>query len=249
MHSALAPSSAVHVGSLFNVNALAALLQLHCSFGSSSGIALTALLFWLQNPVVTVACSVANYCLQGQIMGFKVDTWPHAQGPSSNKPLIIVSLLIVIFAHVLVAANFLFTGQPLLLFHFPQRFRFELYGILLASAFIFIVQRAIKLLTARAQQQRHRALLRESGGSRQLSSSRNSMGSAEKTVASAYNLGVQELSTKLRWLTFRAPKIVPISTELSMAAPSHSIQSRTDKIHPLAKTAASNAQRTVQDKV
>ena len=182
-------------------------------------------------------------------MGFNVDTWPHAQGPRSNKPLIIGSLLIVLFAHVFVSANFLFTGKPLSLYHFPTRFRFELYSILLVSAFVFIVQRAVKHLMQRAQQQRYRALLRESGGSRQLSSSRYSMGSAEKTAASAYSLGVQELSTKLRWLTFRAPKIVPISTELSVASPSRSIQSRTDRIHPLAKTTASAAQRTVQDKV
>ena len=204
----------------------------------------------VQNPVVTVAWSVANYCLQGQIMGWKVDTWPHSQGPGSNKPLIIVSLLIAIFAHVFVAAGFLFTKQPLSLYHFPQRFRLEFYGILLTSAFIFVVQRAVRQFMRRAQQQKYQALLRESGGSRQLSSSRNSMGSAEKLLPNAYSLGMQELITKLRWLTFRAPKIVPITSEMSVvAATRSSTRSHTAQVHPLAESKAISAQKSAHDKV
>lgn len=182
-------------------------------------------------------------------MGWKVDTWPHCQGPGSNKLLIAATLLIVIFAHVFVSAGFLFTHRPLSLFHFPQKFRFQFYGILLVSAFLFVAQRAIRLRIRRAQQDRYRAMLLESGGSRQLSSSRSSFGSGkiDKLLPSPYSLGVQELSTKLKWLTFRAPKIVPVTAQMSLAARQAS-RSRAAKVHPVT-SAPEGAQRSVHERV
>ena len=102
----------------------------------------------------------------------------------------------------------------------------------------------------RAQQQKYHAMLRESGGSRQLSSSRNSMGSADKTLPKAYSLGMQELIVKLRWLTFRAPKVAPLTSEMSLAAVARrSTRSHTAKVHPLAHSGASNVQKSMLEKV
>lgn len=145
-------------------------------------------------------------------MGFKVDTWPHCLGPTSNPPMIAVSIIIVIFAHAFVAANFLFTHRPLSLYRFPSKFRYEFWGILLGAAGFFVVARAVKLMHSKRQEQ-HQAVLRESGGSRQLASSRNSLGSGDRVVSRAYSLRMRELSTKFRWLTFRAPRVVPLLPE------------------------------------
>lgn len=167
----------------------------------------------LQNPGISLAWSIANYVLQGQIMGFKVDTWPHCLGPTSNPPLIAITLVIVIFAHVFVAAGFLFTHRPLSLYRFPTKFRNESCCILLGAAAFFVMARALKQVVQRKQQARHhQALQRRSGGSR-LSGTGGSLGSADVTTLQANSL--RELSTKFRWLTLRAPKIAPLSHGLS----------------------------------
>ncbi len=168
----------------------------------------TSILAWLllQNPGISLAWSIANYVLQGQIMGFKLDTWPHCLGPSSNPPLIAITLIIVFFAHFFVAAGFLFTHQPLALYRFPKKFRNELWGILLGAAAFFVVIRAVKQVVLRKQQARQHHAIRSSGGSR-LSTAGGSLGSEDMTTLRAHSL--RELSTRFRWLTMRAPKIAP----------------------------------------
>ena len=188
----------------------------------------------LQNAVVTLAWTVANYVLQGQIMGFKVDTWPHCLGPISNPPMIAVSIIIVIFAHVFVAANFLFTHRPLSLYRFPSKFRYDFWGVLLGAAGFFVVARAVKLMHSKREEQ-HQAVLRESGGSRQLASSRNSLGSGERVVPQAFSLRMRELSTKFQWLTFRAPRVAPLLPETSFTLSQPAPESRTAVPHPPAK--------------
>ncbi len=196
-----------------------------------------------------MAWSIANFVLQGQILGFKVDTWPHCLGPSSNYPMVAMSVLVAIFAHVCVAAGFLFTGKPLSLYQFPHGFRYKFYGVLLAAAGFFVVARGIRQLTRWLQQKRYQALLLASGGSRQLFSSRNSLGSAERRQALPSFIGVRELSTKLRWLSFRAPKIVPLTPEMSLAIAHGSSQSRTVNTYPPAKPSPKSSKRNTAERV
>ncbi|DBA85704.1 TPA: hypothetical protein ACH3X1_005275 [Trebouxia sp. C0004] len=202
-----------------------------------------------QSSVVSVAWSVANYCLQGQIMGFKVDTWPHTLGPSSNHAMVIVSVLVATFAHIFVIAGFLFTAEPLSLYHFPSQFRYKFYGILLAAAGVFVAQRSVRQVARRAQQQRYEALLHGNSAGRQLSSSRNSLGSAERMLPSAYTLGMQQLGSKLRWLSFRAPKVNPLTPEISIAIASVSGQSKTVKSYPPAKASPKSSERSTAERV
>lgn len=203
--------------------------------GPTAGTA-NDLLGLLQNPVVSVAWSVAVFVLQGQVLGFKVDTWPHCLGPTSNYHLITVSVLIILFANVFVAAGFLFTAKPLSLYHFPHDFTYKLYGVLLSAAGVFTAQRVVRQIMRRTQQQRFEAQLRASGGSRQLSSSRNSLGSAERALqAGTYTQGLQQLGSKLRWLSLRAPKIHPLTPEVSIAIALGSAPSKTVKSYPPAK--------------
>ncbi|KAL3146673.1 hypothetical protein ABBQ32_000901 [Trebouxia sp. C0010 RCD-2024] len=162
----------------------------------------------IQNPGITLAWSIANYVLQGQIMGFKLDTWPHCLSPTSNPPLIVITLIFIFFAHFFVAAGFLFTHLPLALFRFPDKFRNKLWGILLGAAALFVIIRALRQVVLRKQHARqHQALQRSSGGSR-LSTAGGSLGSADVTTLRAQSL--RELSTRFRWLTLRAPKIAPL---------------------------------------
>jgi len=203
----------------------------------------------LQSSVISVAWSVANYVLQGQIMGFKVDTWPHTLGPSSNYAMVIVSVLVVIFAHIFVVASFLFTAKPLSLYHFPSQFKYKFYGILLAAAGVFVAQRSVRQVARRAQQQRYEALLRGNSAGRQLSSSRNSLGSAERMLPNSYTLGMQQLGSKLRWLSFRAPKVHPLTPEMSIAIASASGQSKTVKSYPPAKASPKSSQRSTAERV
>ena len=180
----------------------------------------------LQNPVITVAWSTANYVLQGQIMGFKVDTWPHCQGPSSNRPMIAVSVIIVIFAHGFVAANFLFTHRPLSLYRFPSKFRNQFWGILIAAAGVFVFARALRQILRRKQQDRQRAIIRDSGGSRQLNSSLH-LGIRDRTLPRSQLLTTLKLSNMFRWVTFTAPKIVPLVPKKPVVVPAARLQSRT----------------------
>lgn len=160
-------------------------------------------------------------------MGFKLDTWPHCLGPTSNPPLIAITLIIVIFAHLFVAGGFLFTSKPLSLYRFPTKFRNEFWGILLGAAGFFVAARALKQVLQRKQQARIQALLRGNSPSR-LSSARTSLRSSPTGLPSAGgSLGSaswaalraqsQELSTRFRWFTVRAPKIAPLVPGLSRA--------------------------------
>ena len=183
-------------------------------------------------------------------MGFKVDTWPHSLGPTSNPPMIVCSVIIVILAHVFVAAGFLFTHEPLSLYRFPTKFRNELLGILLGAAAFFVVARALKQSLRRKKEERHQAVLRESGGSRQLSSSRNSLGSGDRAaLPRAFSLRMRELSTKFRWLTFRAPRIVPLVPEMSMAVANPRTPSKTVVSYPPAKPVPKSGMRTTADAI
>ncbi len=182
-------------------------------------------------------------------MGFKVDTWPHTLGPSSNRAMITVSVLVVIFAHLFVIASFLFTDKPLSLYHFPSQFRYKFYGILLGAAGVFVIQRSVRQVARRAQHQRYEALLRGNSAGRQLSSSRNSLGSAERMLPNAYTLGMQQLGSKLRWLSFRAPKVHPLTPEMSIAIASVSGQSKTVKSYPPAKASPKSSQRSTAERV
>ena len=176
--------------------------------------------------MVTVAWSVANYVLQGQILGFKLDTWPHCLGPTSNHPLIAITLIIVIFAHLSVAGGFLFTSKPLSLYRFPTKFRNEFWGILLGAAGFFVAARALKQVVQRKQQARIQAMLRSSpsrlssaganlgSGQTSLPSAGGSLGSASWTALRAQS---HQLSTRCWWLTLRAPKIAPLVPGLSWA--------------------------------
>lgn len=160
-------------------------------------------------------------------MGFKVDTWPHCLGPTSNPPLIAVTLIIIFFAHFFVAANFLFTHQPLSLYRFPTGFRNEFWGILLGAAAFFVIARVVKQVVQRKQQERIQAELRSSGASRPLTaggslgsgatvttlpSTRGSTGSATLNERVAQS---QEHSSTFRRFIKRAPKIAPLVPGLS----------------------------------
>lgn len=159
-------------------------------------------------------------------MGFKVDTWPHCLGPTSNPPLIAVTLITIFFAHLFVAANFLFTHQPLSLYRFPAKFRNEFWGILLGAAGFFVIARAVKQVVQRKQQDRIQAELRSSGPSRLLTAS-SSLGSGAATTLpsirgstgsvtlNAHVAQAQEQSSRFRWFTNRAPKIAPLVPGLS----------------------------------
>jgi len=175
-------------------------------------------------------------------MGFKVDTWPHTLGPSSNYAMVIVSVLVVIFAHIFVVASFLFTAKPLSLYHFPSQFKYKFYGILLAAAGVFVAQRSVRQVARRAQQQRYEALLRGNSAGRQLSS-------AERMLPNSYTLGMQQLGSKLRWLSFRAPKVHPLTPEMSIAIASVSGQSKTVKSYPPAKASPKSSQRSTAERV
>jgi len=163
--------------------------------------------------------------------------------------MIIVSVLVVIFAHIFVVASFLFTKKPLSLYHFPNQFRYKFYGILLAAAGVFVAQRSVRQVARRAQHKRYEALLRGNSAGRQLSSSRNSLGSAERMLPNAYTLGMQQLGSKLRWLSFRAPKVQPLTPEMSIAIASFSGHSKTVKSCPPAKASPKSSQRSTAERV
>ena len=173
----------------------------------------------MQSPTTTVSLTIANWVLHGQLMGFKVDTWPHCQGPSTNYPLLTVTMLMTVFAHVLVLAGPRFTARPLSLYHFPSHFRFSFYGILLGAATLFLGQRAFRQFMRRKQQQRYQAHLRQSGSSAQLFSSRNSLGSAERAISSDYSFSVKAICVKLRRLIQGSTQVVPLSSQVAAATP------------------------------
>ena len=171
-------------------------------------------------------------------MGFKLDTWPHCLGPSSNPPLVAITLIIIMFAHLFVAANFLFTHKPLSLYRFPTKFRNEFWGTLLGAAGFFVAARALKQVVQRKQQARMQAMLRGNSPSR-LSSARASLGSgptsspgAQGSLNSASWAALhaqnQGLSTRFRWLTLRAPKIAPLVPGLSRTMTGAHSQPNTD---------------------
>lgn len=183
-------------------------------------------------------------------MGFKVDTWPHCLGPTSNPPLIAVTLITIFFAHFFVAANFLFTHKPLSLYRFPTRFRNEFWGILLGAAGFFVIARALKQVVQRKQQERIQAELRSSGPSRLLTaggslgsgatattlpSTRGSTGSATLNERVAQS---QEHSSSFRWFTRRAPRIAPLVPGLSRAM-THA-DSQPNPVVPAANTQTSS---------
>ena len=149
-------------------------------------------------------------------MGFKLDTWPHCLGPTSNPPLIAITLLIIFFAHFFVAAGFLFTHRPLSLYRYPGKFRNELWGILLGSAAFFVIIRALKQVVLRKQQARYREVMQRSSRGNRLPTAGGSLGSVDVTTLRANSL--RELNTRFRWLTLRAPKIAPLVQGLSAGA-------------------------------
>lgn len=180
-------------------------------------------------------------------MGFKLDTWPHCLGPTSNPPLIAITVIVIFFAHFCVAAGFLFTHKPLSLYRFPSKFRNEFWGLLLGVAGFFVLARALKQVVLRKQEARYQAMLRSSGGSR-LSSARGSLGrvtAADRTVLRAPTLRIQELKSKLRWLTLKAPKIVPLLSGLSTAMTNVNSQADTIVSDPSARSPAQMAHERV----
>ena len=213
----------------------------------------------LQDPVVTVAWSVANYVLQGQIMGFKLDTWPHCLGPTSNPPLIAITLIIIMFAHLFVAGGFLFTHRPLSLYRFPTKFRNEFWGILLGAAGFFVAARALKQVVLRKQQARIQAKLRGNSPSR-LSSARASLGSGSTGLPSAGgSLGgaswtalraqSRELTTKFWWLTLRAPKIAPLVPGLSRSMTHAHSHPETERVGQSGDALFKSASQLADDRV
>lgn len=167
----------------------------------------------LQNPAVTLAWTVANFVLQGQVAGFRVDTYPHCAGLSTNTILIVASVIVVLFAHFCVMAGPWLQHKPLQLFHFPLNFRVRLYAVLLGAAGLFFIARFIKWYANFREQRRMRTLLRATGGSRQLSSTRNSLGSGE--VAQPFQLSLTQLVSKLYSMGLRSNKVHPLPVEQS----------------------------------
>ena len=170
----------------------------------------------LQNPAVTLAWTVANFVLQGQVAGFRVDTYPHCSGLTTNTLLITASVIIVLFAHACVMAGPWLDHKPLTLFPFPLHFRVRVYAILLGAAGLFFIARFVKWYSNFRHQRQMRTLLRATGGSRQLSSTRNSLGSGE--VARPFKFGLTQLMSKLSSVHIGANKIHPAPVELTASS-------------------------------
>lgn len=103
-------------------------------------------------------------------------------------------------------------SQPLMLFPFPLHFRVLFYAILLGAAGLFFTARSVRWYANSLHQRRMRTLL-ITCGSRQLSSTRNSLGSGE--VAQPFKFGLTQLVSKLSSIRVRSPRIHPAPVELS----------------------------------
>lgn len=146
-------------------------------------------------------------------MGFRVDTYPHCANLSTNTILTVATVIVVLFANFCVMGGPWLQQEPLQLFHLPLGFRVKFYGILLGAAGLFFIARFAKWYTNFLHQRQMRTLLRATGGSRQLSSTRNSLGSGE--VAQPFQLGLAQFMSKLSSMAVRSNRVHPMPVEVS----------------------------------